>query len=348
MIKYSQLMEAIEESTEPEFRPEVNDVQRKHHAGVYQDFIKKTDKEAGATALASGLPKTLRSHLQKYGSASLIGQTIETPHDLGIAGQIHRDPRVESLHMIYTKGNQVVGHNTVSSRMPGSVSPFRTGKYNEDIQNIKNDMHKYGADSYYMLHNHPSGRSTPSDADIRLTKHMNEEIPGLKAHVVVDNTEFHVIHPTGDVDHVEMNRPNHYDLFNKEHHQIPHPTLFNSISGPSDVAGVGKHFEHPEHLTVIGTHGSTGKVHTVAHFPGSLLKGNDTETRKRLEHFSRHSGSSRMFLVVPKVSDMSQYSHHLGSGAFTDIVSHEGKSAREIGIPYDMEKSKPAKQYGSL
>ena len=46
-----------------------------------------------------------------------------------------------------------------------------------------------------MCHNHPSGDSTPSDADIRLTQQVSEigEMMGIKVldHIIIGKNEFY-------------------------------------------------------------------------------------------------------------------------------------------------------------
>ena len=52
------------------------------------------------------------------------------------------------------------------------------------------DKARFGADGYYLIHNHPSGKATPSTSDIALTQHLASQ----------------VFHPTSMQDLI--NRPN--------------------------------------------------------------------------------------------------------------------------------------------
>lgn len=362
MIKYTQLLESIQDADEShpiepghEFRPEVTPSQRKHYAGVYQDFVKKHDIQAGAFVHASILPKNLRSHLKKYGSASLIGQEAPTTHDLAILAQIHRDPRVESLHMIYTKGNKIVGHNTVSSRMPGLVQPFRYGRNSTtDVLHMQDDMKHFGADGYYMVHNHPSGRSHPSSADITLTKYIAERVPGFKSHVVIDNSEYHTIDKNGDTKHVKLDHPIHYDLHNPEHRLKHHEVIGMSVTSAKDVADVGKHFEDPHNITLFGVRGPHAEVSSVVSMPPHLLGIDEKKSADRIRHFARHTGSTRQFIVVPTDADRWHYKHHIKNGTVTDVVSTEsGTGIRSLVAGNDNESSlgihlKDIKRHGSL
>jgi len=358
MITLKQLLEKLEEADKVEgheFKEDVTPMQRKNYAGVYQHFIRPIDQKAGAFVHASSMPKHIASHLRKYGSASLVGSEANTPHDLATLAQIHRDPRVESLHMIYTKGNKVVGHNTVSSRMPGMVMPFRFGENpTSRFMSMQDDMKHFGADGYYLLHNHPSGRSTPSTSDVRLTQAFHESLPGMKSHIVINNSEYHTISPDGnDIQHHQLSHPIHYDLENPDHHLKHHPVVGMQILNEKHLADVGKHFEDPSHITLIGTYGASGKVNSVVGMPPHLLE-NNKATTDRIHHFARHAGSSRQFLIVPHEKDMWDFAHHIRNGTVTDVVARDtGKSAAQLvgqhtdsstrGIPIQH-----IKRYGSI
>lgn len=359
MITLKQLLEKLEEADKVEgheFKEDVTPMQRKNYAGVYQHFIRPIDQKAGAFVHASSMPKHIASHLRKYGSASLVGSEANTPHDLATLAQIHRDPRVESLHMIYTKGNKVVGHNTVSSRMPGMVMPFRFGENpTSRFMSMQDDMKHFGADGYYLLHNHPSGRSTPSTSDVRLTQAIHESLPGMKSHIVINNSEYHTISPDGnDIQHHQLSHPIHYDLENPDHHLKHHPVVGMQILNEKHVADVGKHFEDPSHITLVGTYGSTGKVNSVVGMPPHLLEKNDKASMSRIQHFARHAGSSRQFLIVPTNADQKKYEHHITNGTVTDILSRQnGEGIRKHMFASPNEYTygidpKDIKRYGSI
>src|SRR5690606_15319405 len=93
---------------------------------------------------------------------------------------------------------RIVGENGYSSRLPAVV------RVPDNIpEQIRDDMQAFGADGFYLLHNHPSGRSEPSVADLRLTNDVDQKAPGMLGHVVIDFNEYSVIQSGGQVQHVD-------------------------------------------------------------------------------------------------------------------------------------------------
>ena len=78
-----------------------------------------------------------------------------------------RDPRFEALRYIFLKNNIVVGHISLSCRIPDIARVFPDG---EDINWLTTQLKKHHADGFYLMHNHPSGNSAPSPEDINFTK----------------------------------------------------------------------------------------------------------------------------------------------------------------------------------
>lgn len=131
----------------------------------------------------------------KQGRVSdLKGKKLLSLYDMAVAGQIFRDPRVETLRLVYTKSGEVVGGASMTSRLPGVVSDFwvdedmhreveqrvTRGELTREAANqiydnarqsayiqIRSEMKALEADGYYLLHNHPTGDPMPSDYRMR-------------------------------------------------------------------------------------------------------------------------------------------------------------------------------------
>jgi hypothetical protein len=54
-------------------------------------------------------------------------------------------------------------------------------------------MTRFNADGYWLLHNHPSGKSSASPADINFTKNAARAVSGLLGHVIIDHNEYTTI-----------------------------------------------------------------------------------------------------------------------------------------------------------
>jgi GNAT superfamily N-acetyltransferase/proteasome lid subunit RPN8/RPN11 len=143
--------------------------------------------------------------LIKTGKIDLVGQTINNPWDAATIAQVFRDPRFETFRIIYMKGNKVISHEGVTSRVPNAVMVRTKPTMAEQFQDMKAKMKKLGADSYYILHNHPSGDPTPSIPDFRVTKKYQANIEGFKGHVVINSNKFGLIDEAGNTKVEDLN-----------------------------------------------------------------------------------------------------------------------------------------------
>jgi len=83
----------------------------------------------------------------------------------------HRDPNIEHFHIVYTKNGKVIQHTSWSSGAAGFVKVRGNDDSNEvDNYKITNAMKRLGADGWYMIHNHPTGNTTPSLPDRKIAQ----------------------------------------------------------------------------------------------------------------------------------------------------------------------------------
>lgn len=271
------------------------------------------------------------------GNVNLVGQKIGSPADLAALAQVYRDPRFETFRMIYTKRGRVVGETAYSSRLPGSVS------FHDDIDDeVRRDKEGFGADGYYMLHNHPSGSAAPSNADKLFTKAIASAVPGFKAHVVIDHNEYGVIDSHGDDSVVQDEALGGIDLHGDP--SLDHDLLGMSVTDPASAAVVGKRLEalgQAEAPVLVMTQGRRAEVSLIASVPSATIrrlseKGGETKARAWLRRVGSKTGSgSNIFLSVSD-TDMERLSGELRnlvvSGLVTDVVSSSGVSLRALRI----------------
>ena len=73
----------------------------------------------------------------------------------------------------------------VSARMPGEAPMIPAGMTEADyFADFEANMRRTGADGYYLLHNHPSGNVEPSQADIAITRHLQQALALLEITLV--------------------------------------------------------------------------------------------------------------------------------------------------------------------
>lgn len=323
-----------------ELRPGTTQAQTDLGKGAVKDLalsvvgIRSRGKQ-GISLLGLGICKDFVEN----GSANLVGQKIGSPADLAALAQVYRDPRFETFRVLYTKGGAVVGEAAYTSRAPGLVA-----MPNDFHDHVSEDMIRFGASGYWLLHNHPSGRSDPSVSDLRLTERLARMVSGFRGHVVIDHNEYSVIYADGDHETIKDESLNGVDLHGNP--VLGHDLLGATPSSPKDVAGLAKELQKRGELgapVVIITQGGANTVGFIASVPAELMpeqgdaKGAQ-KARAWLRRVGRKAGSGAHVFIAVSGDTMEKHRSRLiwlvQQGIVTDVVSDTGRSLREEGIGY--------------
>ena len=151
-------------------------------------------------AIPSVLSRALSGDLATGARTSLVGQVARTAHDFAALAQVYRDQRFETFRYVFTDANRrVVSQVGLTSRLPGSAAAG-IGDIGRFLKELQVAAKASGATGVYLLHNHPSGIATPSEADLRLTKILADNLQDLAfmGHVVIDTNEYSVIDRHGE------------------------------------------------------------------------------------------------------------------------------------------------------
>lgn len=130
-------------------------------------------------------------HENGYGD--LNGRKVSNVQEVADIAQVFRNPNYETFRILYTKGDTIVGQEAVSSRIPGQTNIFKDNNRIKGFYNVKERMSRLNADGYYMIHNHPSGNAVASQVDINTTQKFYNNVPGFKAHIIVNSGTYAVI-----------------------------------------------------------------------------------------------------------------------------------------------------------
>jgi N12 class adenine-specific DNA methylase len=262
----------------------------------------------------------------------LVGQVVHTPADLAALAQVYRDPRFETFRVLYTAGDQIVGEAGYTSRLPASV-----GTPNNLNAQVAADKARFGADGYYLLHNHPSGRATPSDADVDLTTGTAAAVSGMRGHVVIDHNEYAIIDAAGAHDLVAAPELNGVDFTGAP--ELEHQLLGVAIKGPGYVAQLAKALQIPAGHAALVLTDIHGAVQLLVDVPMGAL----TDTSKRglakgkgvLRRMVRETGSGgHRFLALPEGADVDAFAPWVEAGVITDVVSADAQTARVNGATW--------------
>jgi hypothetical protein len=132
---------------------------------------------------------------RKTGSLLIPNRKISGPADLAYAFRFLHDELQENFFLGAVKNGRIVAveHIGFGTLDQVAVHPYETLSL----------LSKHEADSYFLVHNHPSGYVDPSEQDKQLTKHLSELLgeSGKKfiGHVVINGGKFGFIDKSGDI-----------------------------------------------------------------------------------------------------------------------------------------------------
>jgi len=280
--------------------------------------------------------------IKDKGFVDLRGEKVESAQDLAVLGQTLRDPRYETLRVFYTKGNEVVGMEAVTSRLPGTAM-FMEGpakgsatelreRRSRWAYEVRERMRRLEADGYYLMHNHPSGRPEPSRADLDLTQDIASRVPGFKTHVVINSGQYGLIEmkPASEqrntliaVEAIKelpgRGRAKDDEFLSRVRH---------TITNPEQLAFFGKTLQVPENAVALIYRDSSGYVRAVQEMPRGLFM-----RPKEMADFLR--GQQRAFgardvmaWFKPDEATLKQAREYIASGVLMDAMA-PGWAARE-------------------
>lgn len=263
----------------------------------------------------------IAADLRREGTQALVGREAANPRDLAELAQVYRDPRHETFRVFFMKGDTIVHTSAVSARM-SDATPLMPKDANEEFAPwLRETMATAGADSYYLMHNHPSGDPTPSLADRKATAQIARAVPGMRAHVIINSNRYATINDQGG--------PKVRDLDLGEDRLLaaskPDPVLGKIIMSSAELALHGKALQRPGYVTVIGT-GPRGAVRVVADYPIAELARAKIILLGAMRRLKRQSGSSNLFLVGERADlDNANVRGAFQNNVLTDAIDTTGR-----------------------
>lgn len=339
---------------------------------------KKADKPAPRGEDAGAGVRTTSRLLDEFKAKGFIdfrGQKLRPGReleDLAEIAQVARDPRYETFRYFYTKGNEIVGSEAFSSRVPGSTMYLegmerRTGimrdaeseveinrrrtQHVKGLAAARRRMERLGADGYYIMHNHPSGRPEASRNDVAVTEYLADAMPGLKGHVIINSGQYGVI----EVSKERRLRPK---IGFEETGQwvattrvedlpsargVKDPLLGSlgakKIEAPEDLALIGRTLKTPDNYVTLVHRDSGGNVRAVQEMPVALFN-RTTEASDFIRGQQRAFGASDTFAVLkPTWNTLEQSRNLVKDGVLQDAIAH-GATASESAWNYLASKGK--------
>ncbi len=300
--------------------------QKETGESAYTEILEAHARWAGGSLLGSAFAKDFK----QQGVSRLLGRKVISASDLAVLAQVVRDPRFETFRVFFVKDDTIIHHTAVSSRLPGAVYLVE-----DTLKHFKQTHEKVEADGYWLLHNHPTGHSKPSSADINMTTEIAKRIPGFKSHVVINTNEYSTIDKNGFVDLVRNTGELVGGYTNSPYKD--HDGLQMKITSPAELAQVGQLLKQPDAFFALIGVNTKGFVNSISEMPLSVLQQKDHVLHARLRRFARHSGIDSVFAVT----DADNLKHPqlikaIESGVLRDVVAisgdSEGQSLQEQGV----------------
>lgn len=278
-----------------ETRPDTSEAQKETGRNAYIELLESQARWAGGAILGCNFPKDFKEH----GGTTLLNRQIKSAHELAVMAQILRDPRFETLRILYTRRNRIIHHTAISSRLPSSVYLDKINGTEHHLGNwVNNTRFKVQADGYWLLHNHPSGNAAASRQDEQFTAQLASLVPGFKGHVIINTNQYSVINPKLEVSFFNWMGSQAGGYQNDAYKQ--HDYLLENIATPNDLARIGMALKHKDqYFSLIGTN-ATGAVQSISELPVSILERLPRILLARLQKFTRNSGVSSVFVITSK------------------------------------------------
>lgn len=263
------------------------------------------NKDSGIKTHAIGISDEFR----QKGYISLVGRKVKDAHELAMIAQVYRDPRYETLRIFYVKNNKIVGHEGLTSKVPGAAMavPKKENEKNYDpgiaemnyTNEINKRMKKLGADSWYMMHNHPSGDPTPSKNDLALTHKRHLAIPGFKGHVILDSNKYAVLEYDSYIDKVTAE----IKYFDQETIDLlltakkPHSLLGKRILDADAIAEVAQELKSSKEYTTLVFCSTKLNIRAIQEIPNAMFN-NLKEIKGYIRNRAREFGSMSVFAIT--------------------------------------------------
>jgi len=253
----------------------------------------------------SVLGSRIAADFKARGTAPLLGQQIESAADLAALAQIYRDPRIETFRWFITAPDGQVTYQTgVTMRMPGATA-FAVGQTGADraafVRQVLAEAQRIGG-TLWLLHNHPSGDSGPSQADVDATVQIaalaKKSGVAFGGHVVINHNEYSQIDAAGATQENISFSPS-VESYGKTPRKR-HAFLGETVLDDTDVVALAQEVANAQAVVLVGRQGgSTGTVGLVAEVSPETLDASPRSAALLRKLMREHGITSLVALNVP-------------------------------------------------
>ena len=243
---------------------------------------------------------SLTRELINNGFADLTGKPVKDVKQLAEIAQVLRHPGYEKMHYVYVRNGNVTFHETTTTMLPNVSNAMLEGEDPASFgKRLTNNLIQSGADTVYLIHNHPSGNITPSQEDKNYTRfHVNalRKSPiKFGGHVILDTTECSIISGNGRV--YTHNIPEKAQIHYADNPDKPHILLNKQIDSSSALMDISKKLADQSTTTVFFTD-NRNVIRSIVQLPEEFAKMKLDRMNRYLRWLARRSYARCAFIVT--------------------------------------------------
>ena len=272
-------------------------------------------------------------------SVSFLGAKVASPADLAKVAEIVRSPRYETFHYLFTKDDEVKGTTAVSCRLAGSTMTIGGHDSHKFYHELLRRAKGVEADTFYFLHNHPSGNPEPSRHDIEFTKKVSKEIAkksnlNFGGHVVINSKSYALLDENGDYEILPITYNNSYKIEDKRNAD----SFFNTVvRRPEDFAACAKLMQKSDNSFYMVGLSAKNYCNCLYQVSYDILNKPPQNLIENIRVWSYTSGVHRYALLNFSEKKIEEYRKNIffkqlgKSGYIIDILTENGTSLRQNG-----------------
>lgn len=285
--------------------------------------------------------KKLTPKLKKYGYINLNHRPVNTKDDLVEIANIFRSPEYETFRMIYIKNNKIAGYESISSKIPSFVPIFRDKKTNinnceKGFYKMQERMKRLNADSYYMVHNHPSGTAKASATDIETTRDFIQNLKGFKGHLIIGSDKYSWIEQDKTIKKqllIYNHQPINFKKADKFSKILKKKTIFDAqIKNRDDLVNLMYNIINTKDYSTAILTDTRNKVRMILDIPNTMINQELEQLNGYFKNLARQNGVSNVFFATDDNETFTKSLCHLVYGTFKDSICYKELNNKQIAI----------------
>lgn len=274
--------------------------------------------------------RRLEQPLRKYGYINLNHKIVNNKDDLVELASIFRDTRYETFRIIYLKENYIAGYESVSTKTPTNVDIFykyRKGRSRCErcFYKIADRKNRLQADSYYLVHNHPSDNAKASSEDLKLTQEFSKKIKGFKGHLIVNSDSYAWI----SIDDKGVAVAENYLKVNlkkskKIEKRLKNKTIYDlKICNRDDFVALMHNIKNSKNYSTAILTDCFGKIRLVLDVYNNFINMKPAQLKGYFKNLARTTGASRVLFATTDNETYKRALEHYKNGTFKDCICYK-------------------------